>query len=247
MSLRCYTRGLLVVSAMLVAAVAVGQEPGGEVAAELAAQAALEASPVYATLPATPPRQPEAIVFFSNFDTDNGGLTGSLDWEWGATYAWSGASCDSSNYPPPAAYSGTGMWGTVLNDCYNNLGNNAGYASCANSNPTDDSILTLVVDLTNYTDAALSFYEWYDLFSNWDWAEVYANGTPVIQHCESSHTIPTAWVQKTADLTPYVGGVVTIEFHMMASTVVNHAGWYIDDLMIDGTMIPVELQSLSVD
>jgi len=113
--------------------------------------------------------------------------------------------------------------------------------------PTDDSILTLVVDLTNYTDATLSFYEWYDLFSNWDWAEVYANGTPVIQHCESSHTIPTAWVQKTADLTPYVGGVVTIEFHMMASTVVNHAGWYIDDLMIDGTMIPVELQSLSVE
>lgn len=33
----------------------------------------------------------------------------------------------------------------------------------------------------------------------------------------------------------------------MASTVVNHAGWYIDDVMVDGAPVPVELQSISVD
>ena len=25
-----------------------------------------------------------AVIFFSDFESDNGGLTGSLDWEWGA-------------------------------------------------------------------------------------------------------------------------------------------------------------------
>jgi len=247
MRARCVNRGLLVLGAMLVAASVSGQEPGDEAAAEIAAQAAWDASPVFASPPPADPRAPEAIIYSSSFDADNGGLTGSLDWEWGAVYAWTGAGCDSTNYPPPAAHSGTGMWGTVLNGCYANLGNNAGYDSCANSNPADDSILTLTVDLTDYTDATLSWWEWYDLFSNWDWAEVYANGSPVFQHCEGSFTAPTAWVQQTANLTPFVGGTVTLEFHMMASSVVNHAGWYLDDLLIDGTMIPVELQSLSVD
>ena len=128
------------------------------------------------------------------------------------------------------------MWGTVLNNCYNNLGNNAGYATCTNSNPADDSILTLSVDLTGLPDATLSWWEWYDLFSNWDWAEVYANGTRVFPHCESSYTAPTAWVQQTVNLTPFVGGVVTIEFHMMASTVVNYSGWYLDDVSVTTTV-----------
>jgi len=36
-------------------------------------------------------------------------------------------------------------------------------------------------------------------------------------------------------LTPFVGGPAIIEFHMMASTVVNRAGWFIDDVTITGT------------
>jgi hypothetical protein len=54
-------------------------------------------------------------------------------------------------------------------------------------------------------------------------------------------------VLQTLDLTPYVGGAVTIEWHFMSSTVVNYAGWYIDDVLVDGTLVPVELQSITVE
>ncbi|MBN1136126.1 MAG: hypothetical protein JXM73_06055, partial [Anaerolineae bacterium] len=155
-----------------------------------------------------------------------------LDWQWG-TYAWVGGGCyGTSHVQPPTAYSGTDMWGTVLNTCYSDLGNNAN--SCANVNPNDDSILSITLDLTYATgNVELSWWEWYDLFGSFDWAEVRANGDVVWQNCES-HVAPTAWEQQTVDLTAYAGGPVTIEFHMMASTVVNYAGWYIDDVMVTG-------------
>jgi hypothetical protein len=241
---------LALVGALLVAAAVAAQDVPGdpaEVAAELAAAAAWQAAPVFApAVPASPLRTPEATVFFSDFNTDNGGLIGTLDWEWGATFAWTGTGCGGGT-PPTAPYSGAGMWGTVLNTCYNNLGNNTGYSGCANSNPGDDSILTLSVDLTNYTAATLSWYEWYDLFSAWDWGELRINGAQAFVDCRSSYVAPTAWVLRTVDLAPYVGGVATIEWHMMASTVVNYSGWYIDDVLVDGTPVPVELQAFSVE
>ncbi|MBN1295133.1 hypothetical protein JXA80_00035 [bacterium] len=173
-------------------------------------------------------------VFFENFEADDGGLIGTLDWEWG-DYAWTGTLCDSANYPPPAAFSGNRMWGTVLNDCYVNRGNNTGYNTCVNGNTADDSILTFTVDLTGYTDGTLTFYEWFDVFLTWDWVEVYVNGTVVFQHCGTSFSQPTAWVLQTIDLTPYAGGPVTVAFHLMTSTVINHAGWYLDDIRISTT------------
>lgn len=190
---------------------------------------------------------PEAIVYFSDFEANNGGLAPSLDWEWG-TFAWAGTGqCSGSAAPPAASYSGTNMWGTVLNDCYNNLGNNTGYDTCVNGNTADDSKLSLFIDLAGYTDAQLSWWEWNDLYLNWDWGEVYVNGTAVFQHCGTGYTAPSAWVQQVVDLTPYVGGYVTIDFHMMSSTVVAYSGWYIDDLEVQGTPVPVELQSFSIE
>jgi hypothetical protein len=238
---------LVVVGVLVLAVPAMAQGTPDE-AAEFAAVAAWVASPVFAPVaPPPPPRNPLATVFFSNFDTDNGGLVGNLDWQWGATYAWAATGCDSTPTPPAAAYSGTGMWGTVLNGCYANRGNNTGYATCSNTTPGDDSILTLTVDLTNHSAATLSWYEWTDVFSNWDWVEVRVNGTSVFAPCPPSFVAPTAWVQQTVSLTPFVGGVVTIEWHLLTSTVVNHAGWYIDDVLVDGTPVPVELQSLTID
>lgn len=244
--------GLVMILVGLVAAAGIAQDSGGDpVAAELAAVAAWEASPVFAT-PSTPPlRQPEAIVFFSDFEADNGGLAGNLDWEWGTSYAWVGSNCYNTSYnEPPGPYSGNGMWGTVLNNCYSDLGNNQGASSggaCSNTNPADDSILSLTVDLTNYSDATLSWYEWFDVFTYFDWAEVRINGSSALIYCASSYVAPTAWVLQSLDLTPYVGGSVTIEWHFMSSTVVNYAGWYIDDVLVDGTVVPVELQSIAIE
>lgn len=225
---------LLLIGLLLLPGLAAQASDRDPVLDELQAEASYIRLGVQTRTPSAPVALPGDLVYFSDFEAGNGGLVATLDWTWG-TYAWNGATCDSSNYPPAAAYSGTGMWGTQLNTCYNNLGNNAGYADCSNTNAADDSILTLSLDLTGYTGATLSFWEWYDLFSYWDWAEVYANGTPILQHCEGSFVEPTAWVQRVVDLTPFAGGPVTIEFHMLASTVVNHAGWFIDDLAVNAT------------
>ncbi len=246
--------GILLVAAMLMTGAILAQEPVGapdEVAAELAAAAAWEASPVYGAPGATGMmHSPEATVFFTDFEADNGGLTGSRDWEWGTSYLWNGVGCYNTSYhQPPAPYSGVGMWATVLNTCYNNLGNNQGYGSgtCTNTNPSDDSVLSLTVDLSAYTDATVSWYEWLDVFSYFDWTEVRVNNTSVSTYCPSGYVAPTAWVPRSVDLTPWVGGVVTVEWHFMASTVVNYAGWYIDDVLVDGTPVPVELQSFTID
>ena len=180
-----------------------------------------------------------AVIYFSDFESDDGGLVPTLDWEWGV-YSWgSGTGCDIDWPAAPASspYSGSHMWGPVLNDCYSNIGNEDSSSStgCTNTNPLDDSILTLTVDLSGVPDAELSWWEWYDVNSYWDWGEVYVNGTVVFQHCESSYTAPSSWVQQTIDLYSFIGTVATIEFHFMASDVVPRAGWYIDDLEISTT------------
>ena len=176
------------------------------------------------------PTGPDVLFFAEDFDTDDGGLVPSLDWQWGDAYAWAGT-CSTSS-PPPAAHSGGGMWGTVLNNCYNNLGNNSGYDSCNNTNPADDSILSFQVDLTTTGSAQLCWWEWPDLYLPWDWGQVMANGDVVFEHCGGSYSAPTQWQQQCVDLANYAGQMVDIEFHMMASTVVERAGWYIDDLQV---------------
>jgi len=222
-----------------------------EVQAELQAEAAHSSAgaPETTQKPLMPKRlqsPPATTIYFSDFEADNGGMTGSRDWVWGI-YSWDGSSCDSSNYPPPAAYSGSRMWGTRLNDCYQNLGNNQGYETCINTDKSDDSVLSFTVDLTGQATATLSWWEWFDLFLVWDWAEVYVNDAVVFQHCGGNFVAPTAWEEQVVDLTPFVGGPVTISFHMMSSTVVNHAGWFIDDVQItaQGASVAAPIPTLS--
>jgi hypothetical protein len=241
---------ILIACTGLVLAASSGLAVSPEEQAEIAAAAAVPAPTGVIGEPVPHPDAlgaSRAVVFFSDFEGDNGGLTPSLDWEWG-TFAWvGGGTCSSTIAQPAAPFSGTNMWGTVLNTCYNNLSNNSGYDTCINGNTGDDSILSLTVDLTGYTDAQLSWWDWPDIFLNWDWGEVYANGAVVFQHCGTGYTAPTAWVQRVVDLTAYVGAQVTIEFHMMSSGVVAYSGWYIDDLEVSGTPVPVELQSFFIE
>lgn len=154
---------------------------------------------------------------FFDFESDDGGFTGSGSWEWGTNYNWSGASCDSANYPPPGAFSGVGMWATTLNDCHPNSG--------------DFSILSITADLAGLSSAILRWWDWYDIFETFDYGEVYVNDTLVYDRA-TGYVIPTDWEFHQVDLTPFVGGMATIEFRMFATTVVNRAGWFIDDVLI---------------
>ena len=169
---------------------------------------------------------PDVLLLETDFEADDGGLTGTNDWEWG-TYAY-GAGC-SSNAPPPAPHSGGKMWGTVLNNCYNNLGNNQGYDSCTSTVPDDDSVLSFDIDLTAIATARLCWWEWVDLYLPWDPGMVWVNGTPVHEHCDAA---AQSWNETCVDLTPFAGAMATVEYRMLASTVVERAGWYIDDLKV---------------
>lgn len=172
------------------------------------------------------------VFFFSDFENDDGGLMGSLDWEWG-DYAWSATpACFGAESHPSAPFSGARMWGTALNECYRDLGNNEDHDTCTNDVPEDDSILSLTVDLTNETTAWLSWAEWYDVFLPFDWVEIRVNDAIFAQVCGGDFAVPDQWVEKALDISAIAGRVATIEFHMMASTVINRSGWYIDDLAI---------------
>jgi uncharacterized membrane protein len=155
---------------------------------------------------------------FYDFEADDGGFVGTEDWEWGTDYNWTAAGCDgTTNFPPPGAFSGVGMWATHLNGCYGNTGT--------------FHILSFSADLTGQSSAILQWWDWYDVFETFDFGEVRANGDLVYDRA-TSYDPSTEWEQHQVDLTPYAGGMVDIEFRMFATTVVNRAGWYIDDVLV---------------
>ncbi len=182
--------------------------------------------------------------FTLDFDSTCKGLTGTGDWECGKLAFKAGKNCKLGSKvfgkAPSKPHSGTSLWGTVLNDCYNALGNNnkvddkAG--TCSNASTGDDSVLRLKVPLpAGWTKASLSYYSWEDLNSPYDWAEIRVDGQVMYQHCEKTYKAPTAWVKRTVDLSKHAGKTVEVTFHFMASSFVNYAGWYIDDLSVTGS------------
>lgn len=205
------------------------------------ASAPLDAVPPPPDLPPVVPDTGPPLLtapFSFDFDTSNGGLVATHDWQWGQIAFATGPNCDTSSHtPPPAGHSGKGVWGTVLNDCYSPLSNAAD--PCTNQDAQDDSVLKLVFRIPGtMSSAVLVYWEWNDYFLTWDWTEVYLNGSVVRQDCTGSHVKPTAWVKRVIDLKALVGQTVTLEFHFMATGVINYAGWYLDDLSVTETLPP---------
>ncbi len=181
--------------------------------------------------PDTKPAAPQVLLSL-DFEAGKAGLVATKDWQWGVLAFKAGTGCDAAAKPPTACHSGTHCWGTILNDCYSPLGNAAN--ECANVSTTDDSVLTLDTAIpASYKSARLTFWEWRDYFLPYDWAEVRVNGSVVYQDCKTSYVAPTAWTKRTILLNGYLGKSVSIAWHFMATTVVNHSGWYLDDVVIE--------------
>jgi hypothetical protein len=163
--------------------------------------------------------------FFWDFEDDDGGwISGGYgDWEWANTYPAGGtfdpSSGSPSAVPPPAAYSGTGLWGTKLYQCYSNSG--------------DWSYLTNTVDLAGMDNPQLRYWRWNDLFGSWDYYEVQVstNGTDWTMLLTET-TKNSAWAEKVVDLSAYANQTLHVRFAMYATTSVNYAGLYIDDVYI---------------
>ncbi len=161
---------------------------------------------------------------FFDFEDDDGGWVPTADWDPVGDWEWTD-NYDVSNYvgdntPPPSAYSGDGLWGTVIYDDYTNSGG--------------ETWLSQTFDFSSVApaDAVLSFYSWEDAFGSWDYCYVNVNGN---EEYYSEDYSPTAWKYVEVDLSAYAGlSSVEITFGMHASTVVNYAGWYIDDVAVAG-------------
>ncbi len=167
-----------------------------------------------------------AIVFSSDFETGDGGLvaSGYPDWEHGPIGTQLlDIICTSTFTNTVGAHSGSQGWGTVLRDCYHNSG--------------DTSVVSLTVDLSDpaYTGAELKFWHWWEVFTNFDFTFIRVNGQQV--YLNNSQQLSTGWVQQTIDLTPFLGlSTVQIGFHLYATTVVNKAGWYLDDMEVSACL-----------
>ncbi len=162
-------------------------------------------------------------VFSSDFEANNGGFveSGAGDWEYGTIpVTITGANCENTTFTSPGgAHSGTKGWGTLLNDCYQNLGAFSGVG--------------FTVDLSdpNFTSAKMEFANWYTVFTPFDYVRITVNGTEVYKNDVTEQS--GGWLMQTLDLTPYVGQAsVAIVFDLWATTVVNRTGWYLDDVVV---------------
>lgn len=123
-----------------------------------------------------------------------------------------------------------------------------------------DNSMSVEVDLTNATTAALNFKTWYDIEVDWDYASVQVNGE-AIQGNITTDTSPygqnpghgitgssNGWVDASFDLTAYAGQKVTVELNYWTDVAAINPGFYADDIVItaDGqTIVSDDAESAS--
>jgi hypothetical protein len=153
----------------------------------------------------------QAQVYFSDFETDDGGFVGDNDWERGVPNGFMG---DFSSTEPIGGHSGDFVWGTVIG---------------GDHSPSTISTLAQTFDLTGRFNVQLSFWEWIDSGSNaFDTAEVIVNGN---QEYLSDGFSNAAWRNVTLDLAAYDNqSAVDIAFVFTTTGVVERTGWYVDDV-----------------
>jgi len=174
--------------------------------------------------------------FFHDFEFDDGGWVKSSnwtgtslpnypdgDWQWTDTYdvtLYNPAGSTSTQQPPSAAHSGTGLWGTVVYGPYTNV-----------TVSGQRSFLRKTFDLSGFVDPVLNLWHHMDGFNTWDYGQILVNGTVVWGTAAAAVFMP--WQVINVDLSAYENQTnVEVSFEWSATTVVNYAGWYIDDVYI---------------
>ncbi|RKZ24757.1 hypothetical protein DRQ26_06990, partial [bacterium] len=144
--------------------------------------------------------------FSTNFDSDNGGFSGTGSWQWG-----------NPSSGPGGAHSSPYCWATNLSGDY--------------SNSASDALISPAIDLTGCSSATLSFWHWYSTESSFDGCQVFIGNSPSGpwtmlnmpgydgaisfgplsgQNCY--HGTSGGWVYESVDISSYVGSTVYIRF-----------------------------------
>ena len=158
------------------------------------------------------------IIYSSDFEADDGGWTSSGDWQWGTPVGFDMA--DFGGPEPVGGHSGDNAWGTIIGGAHN---------------PSTNSVLNMLFDLSGSTGTTLTYWEWIDSGGNaFDTAEVIVNGDVVLL----SDGGPTAdWREINLDLSAYDGNAnVDVSFVFDTTGVVERVGWYIDDVTLAGAI-----------
>jgi len=166
-----------------------------------------------------------------SFEQSDGGFDGRDVWQWGIP-----------TYGPNSAYSGTRCWGTVLNGSY--------------PNQARDTLKSYAVFVESPT-ALLRFYHWYQFEDYYDGGNIIIStdaglnwnlATPTGGYPDNeivglnyqpgySH-ISNGWEPVTVDLGGYYHNNVIIGWRIGSDESVVKAGWYIDDISINGCAPP---------
>ena len=88
------------------------------------------------------------------------------------------------------------------------------------------------LDFTEALGADITFWVKYDIEANWDflYIEVSQNGGDWQE--VDAITGNSDWIEKTVDLSPYVGGMLNIRFRFISDSNTEENGSYIDDIVI---------------
>ena len=118
-----------------------------------------------------------------------------------------------------------------------------------------DSTLTGEFDLTGLESATLTFWTWYDIEEQWDYAYVMASSDggstwQILRGRQTSDENPLglaygpaytgksgggdspAWVEESIDLSPFAGQNILLRFEYITDEGINLDGWAIDDIAI---------------
>jgi len=122
---------------------------------------------------------------------------------------------------------------------------------------SSDTALTREFDLTSVKNATLTFWTWYDIEPDFDYAYVEAstdgqhwktlpgqnttNTDPNGANYGNGYTgksgtadkkAPAKWIQEKIDLSEYVGKKVQVRFEYLTDAAVTHAGFFVDDVAV---------------
>ena len=143
---------------------------------------------------------------------------GSSAWEVGTPTATNG---------PAGAFAGSNVYGTDLD---------ADYAP-----GSEVGLRTPVIDLTGLTSATMTFFHWYNVEQDFDFAELWllnSSGTPLIAAPIQDFTgVSAEWEFFLLALPPeaFAAGQIMLEFRLFdADVFLEFPGWFIDEVCIEG-------------